>query len=161
MTLFEINASIENAIETMFANVDQETGEVLSEDVEMLDQLNAAKEDKIDNIACYIKNLEAEAEAIKNEAKKLNQRAKVAQNKADRLKSYLEVNLNEEKFKSPRVAISFRKSKQVVVYNEDDLPKMYQRIKAEPDKVAIKEAILNGKKVKGADIVEKTNMVIK
>lgn len=161
MTLFEINAAIEQAIEHMFANVDEETGEVLDSDVEMLEQLNADRDTKIDNIICYIKNLEAEADAIEAEAKKMTKRAKVNKNKATRLRAYLENMLNGDSFKSTRSVVSYRKSKQVVVLDELSLMKKYFRIKKEPDKVAIKEAILNGQKVKGADLIEKTNMVIK
>lgn len=68
MNLFEINAAIEDAIERMLDSVDPETGEVNEEDAKALEELQAAKKDKLDNIGAFIKNLQAEAEALSEEA---------------------------------------------------------------------------------------------
>ena len=50
MNLYEINSQILDCI-------DQETGEVM--DIDRLEELNMAKAEKVDNIACWVKNLEA------------------------------------------------------------------------------------------------------
>lgn len=52
MNLYEINSQILDCI-------DQETGEVM--DIDRLEELNMAKAEKVDNIACWVKNLEADA----------------------------------------------------------------------------------------------------
>lgn len=64
-SLYQINAQIEQA---WSAAVDPETGEIISEEAaQAIEQLSMAREEKIENLALYRKNLTAEAEALKNE----------------------------------------------------------------------------------------------
>ena len=65
MTLYEINRNIEDILNRMFEEVDEETGEVNPEIVTELAELNEARDMKLDNIGAYIKNIDAEAKAIK------------------------------------------------------------------------------------------------
>jgi hypothetical protein len=58
MNLYQINAEIENCIDT-------ETGEIL--DIEALNNLTLEKDTKIENLACWYKNLMADVEALKAE----------------------------------------------------------------------------------------------
>ena len=158
MNLYEINQEIDRAIQNC---IDPETGEIL-DDTSELDALTLARDEKIENIACYIKNLKADAEAIRTEEKKLAERRKTCENRAEWLKKYLANNLQGEKFKSPRVAVSWRRSQAVVVEDIWKLPKDYLRYKdPEPDKTAIKDAIKKGFDVEGAELVDNLSMVIK
>ena len=158
MNLYEINEAIERAFE---ACIDPETGEIVG-DTEALDDLVLARDEKVENIALWIKNLKAEAEAIRNEEKALADRRRAAENKAERLKSYLAYNLDGEKFKTPKVSISWRKSESVVVPDVFQLPDEYVKYKdPEPNKQLIKEAIKKGFDVEGASLVENTNLIIK
>lgn len=77
---------------------------------------------KIENIACWIKNLKSDAEQLKVESDNLLQRRRVAENKAESLKTYLQKALEGEKFKTPKVAISYRKTKSVDVNDISQLP---------------------------------------
>ena len=157
-TLYEINEAIERAFE---ACIDPETGEIVG-DTEALDDLVLARDEKIENIALWIKNLKAEAEAIRNEEKALADRRRAAENKVERLKSYLAYNLNGEKFKTSKVSISWRKSVSVDVPDVFQLPDEYVKYKdPEPNKQLIKEAIKKGFDVEGATLVENTNLIIK
>jgi Skp family chaperone for outer membrane proteins len=162
MTLYEIKREIEEAIDAMFASVDEETGEVSEDAVNKLAELNAARDEKLDNIGAYIKNLMAEAEAIKAEEKKLADRRRVIENKVERLKAYVASILGGQKWSSARVAYSFRKSEKVIV-DENNLPKTYMVKKVEfaPDKKTIKELLKSGKKIRGAYIEESQNIQIK
>ena len=81
MTLYEID-------EQILGCVDSETGEIIDE--EKLAELNIAFDEKVENIALWIKNLLSEAEAIKQEKLKLGDRQKAAENKAESLKKYLQ-----------------------------------------------------------------------
>ena len=92
MTLYEIDKAITDL-------ADPETGEIT--DFEALDNLQMARDQKIENIACYYKNLVSDAEAIKAEKEALAERQKVAENKAARLKEYLSYALHGEKFSRP------------------------------------------------------------
>lgn len=155
MTLYEIEQSILDC-------VDQESGEVI--DIEKLNELEMARDQKISNIACWIKDCRAEAEAIKAEKQALEKRQKVAENKAESLKNFLRVYLNGEKYKDGRCSISYRKSTSTKIDEELDvntLPDEYKRVNVEADKTAIKNALDAGIEIEGCSLVENTNVIIK
>lgn len=162
MTLYEINEAIMEAYEKA---IDPETGEVIDDDLfQSLEQLQMEREAKCENVACWIKDLQGDAEKIKAEANNLAARAKAAENKAERLKAYLEWALKGEKLKTPRCAISYRTSKAVEIDPEAlaFMPERFLRFKdPEPDKKAIGDAIKAGEEIAGCRLVEKTSMIIK
>lgn len=80
MNLYEINSQILDCI-------DQETGEVM--DIDRLEELNMAKAEKVDNIACWVKNLEADVAAFEAQEKAFADRKAAAKRKIDSLKHYL------------------------------------------------------------------------
>ena len=141
--------------------VDMETGEIIDE--ERLEQLEMEREKKIEAVILWRKDLLAEVEAVRGEAKKLYDRAKVSENKAEQLKKYIEDALGGEKFKTERCSVSYRKSSKIIIDNPNDVPFMYLK-KVKEDwfsKTAIKEAIESGKDVKGTHKEEGLSMVIK
>ena len=168
-SLFEIDNGILELLENgfNFACVDEETGEIDAEKVaEYLEALQLERGVKIENIAVYVKSLTSEAEAIKEEEKRLKERREAKERKAERLKEYLRTSLlmfGDSKFETARVALSFRLSKQVIVSDIDKLDKAYIKEKVEysADKMAIKEAIESGAVIDGAYIEEKKNLNIK
>lgn len=144
--------------------IDPETGEI--KDFSALKDLNIAREEKIENIALWIKNLSAEAKAIREEEKSLAERRRVAENKGESLKKYLDQILSGEKFSTAKVAISYRKSDAVEITDEETFIKTADAaylVAQDPkiDKKAIKEAIKGGVEVKGAELVERNNIQIK
>ena len=158
MTIYEIDQAIMEC-------VDLETGEII--DTEQLDKLQMERETKIEGVACWIKDLKAEAEALKNEKQALAERQKVAENKAESLKKWLAYALQGEKFKTTKCAISFRESEAVEVTDEglNNLMKEHDELltyKApEPNKTAIKQAIKDGLNVAGVQLVQNTSVIIK
>lgn len=157
MNLYELN----KAIADFDLEIDEETGEVLNADD--LDQITLARDEKIENIALWVKDLLAEADAIKAEEQALAKRRKQAENKADWLKRYVAQALEGEKFKTPRVAISYRTSEAVEILDEDLIPEEFLMIKTEykPDKKAIKDELKVGGEVEGAVLVKRTSLQIK
>lgn len=153
MNLFEIDNEIMNC-------VDIETGEIV--DAEKLDALQMEKEQKIENIALWIKNLTSDAEALKAEKQAFADRQKTAENKAASLKKYLSDYLAGEKYKSSKVSISFRKSEAVNILDMSKIPEQYLKV-AEPtaNKTEIKNALKAGEAVAGAELVENQNIQIK
>lgn len=154
MNLYEIEAEMLTCI--------SEDGEVI--DLEKLDALTMERNTKVSNIACWIKDLKAEAEAIKAEKQNLDKRQKVAENKAASLKDYLAGFLNGEKYKDARVSISYRKSTAVQIAEDMDikrLPEEYLKVTVEPSKTAIKEALTNGVAVEGCTLIENNNIQIR
>ena len=158
MTLYEINEAIRNAIELGY---DPETGEIL--DASALEQLQMDRDEKIENICLYIKDLAAEASAIKAEEQALAERRKASERKGDSLKRYLQAMLDGQKWKSSKAVVSYRKTQSVVVDDLDAIPTDFMRIKttSEPDKVAIKDALKDGKEVAGVHLEEGQSMSVK
>ena len=166
MSLYEIDKAIEQAIEDIFMSADEETGEVNAEGLARLDELKEDRKQKLDNIGAFIKNLEADVVAMKEEQKKLGERIKSKANKIERLKAYVSSNLiknGDSKFETARVLYSFRKSESVNILDKSKLPKKFfvKKIEFEPDKKAIGEALKSGQSVKGAEILVKQNLQIK
>ena len=158
MTIYEIDQAIMKC-------VDLETGEII--DTEQLDKLQMERDTKLENVACWIKDLKAEAEALKNEKQALAERQRVAENKAESLKKWLAYALQGEKFNTTKCAISFRKTEAVEVTDEglENLMKEHDELltyKApEPNKTAIKQAIKDGLSVAGVQLVQNTSTIIK
>lgn len=152
MNLYEINNAMQECINL-------ETGEI---DLELFEKLQLEKDEKIENIALWIKNLSSDVESMENEKKAFEERIKACKNKVSSLKAYLEMVLNGEKFQTSRCSITFRKSKSIEVTDISKLEKNYLKY-AEPtaDKTAIKKAIESGVTVVGASLVENLNVQIK
>lgn len=89
-------------------------------------------------------------------------RKKATERKIETLTRLLENTLRGQKFKTDRVQINYRKSDSVQVDKDVRLPDEYLRFKEpEPDKVALKKALKDGIKIKGAWLEEKLNMQVK
>lgn len=163
MNLYEID----RAIADLIANgVGTETGE-LTIDTDALDALQMERESKIENIALYIKNLAADAKAIKEEEKVLAGRREAAEKKMESLKRYLGNTLQGQKFQTAKCAVSFRKTQSVEI-GEDFLSwaeknnESLLRYKApEANKAEIKKLLTEGATIPGATLVENTSMTIK
>lgn len=160
MTLYEIDAAI-------MACVDAETGEIV--DFDQLDKLTMAREEKLENIALYIKALEAEAAAIREEEKSLAARRKVKENKAVRLREYLATALGGQPFETARVALSFRSSQALKVtdpvalldYLEDNYDDCLSYKAPTVRLDAVKLLIKRGVVVPGAEIETRNNLQMK
>ena len=155
MTLYEISEEITNCI-------DPETGEV---DAEKLEALEMLRDEKIENIALWIKDLEAEIEALKCESKNMLIRAKERETKINNLGNYLNYILGGKKYMSVNCDISFRKSESVEIIDEKAIPQEFFRTRVittvSPDKIAIKNALNQGKKVVGAKLKNKINCSVR
>lgn len=161
MTIYEIDASIAAC---MAEAVDPETGEVSENlDTAALSELMLAREEKIEGVACWIKNLRAYAADIRAEEIALAERRRKAEKRAERLSDWLAEILAGEKFRSPRAEVSFRKSTTVEVEDVQALPEELLTVKLEykPDKQAIKLRIKSGEELPGCSLVEKSNIQIR
>lgn len=152
MNLYEIDREI-------LACIDYETGEIL--DSQRLEMLEMEKEKKIENIGLWIKNLEAEAEALKKEKDAFAAREKSAKNKADQLKKYLESALCGQKFQTTKLSISFRTSTTLEMSENAEVPEQFRKYSFVLDKTKMKESIKNGANYKGFWLQKKQNISIK
>lgn len=163
-SLYEINNDFIQVLENGFL-VDEETGEITFQE-DALNDLDLEFSQKVDNIACYIKDIESLNQAIKDEKKALDERLKVNDRKVENLKKYVSSSLkmrDMNKLETARNKITFRKSKSVNVINESLLADEYftEKITKTVNKTAIKKAIESGLTVDGAEIKENRNVVIK
>lgn len=165
MTLYEINSQIDLILSD--AEIDEETGEVLF-DTTLLESLQIAHDVKIENIACYIKNLTAEVEALKNEEKNLKNRRQSKEKLTERLMYMLDNGLQGQKFETARCKISYRKSTSTVV-DEGVFLEKYKDNKDlctpittyKYDKAVLKKKVQAGEIIDGVTLSENNNISIK
>lgn len=125
-------------------------------------------EAKIENVALYIKNLEAEQEAINKVEQELSIRSDRIANKIACLQQYLMdnmVSLDMKKVKGKLLDVSVRENPYKVLINDENIiPKEYITIRTieqhNIDKNKIKEDLLAGKTVDGAEVTRSKRIVI-
>ena len=173
MTLYDIDERLVTLLNDHFDIEDGVVCETEEELAKKIDEVSLDLDTKIENIGCYIKNLDADIEAFKREEDNLYKRRKSAENKIESLKSYLNGYLtacypNEDdkakwRFKSPKVVLGFRKSTKVEVTDIQKLDKKYLKITTniDPDKKAIGQALKNGEEVIGAVLKQNVNLSVK
>ena len=162
MNLFEIEDAIANCVKLEGRDdyIDVSTGEII--DTAALEQLEMDRDKKIRNIACWIRNLEADEKALTDQIKTFTARKNAVKNKRESLKKYLANFLNGAKWQNSEVAISWRKSESVEVSNVKELPEEYLKYKdPEPDKVKLKADLKAGAEIEGVRLITKENIQIK
>lgn len=163
MTIFEIGKEIENLL-----NLVNEDGEVDDETFAKLMELQQAKDEKMENTACWIVNLRAEANAIREQEKILAERRKRIEKKAESVAEFLKRALNGEKLADEsRVSVSYRKTKSVETDDgfaawciENGHDELLSYKDPEVNKTAVKE-YLKTHELDNARIVESVSMSVK
>ena len=149
--------------------VDMETGEIL--DSGKLTALQMERDRKLEGVALWIKDLNAEAEAVKAEADKLTARKHALDNKIAGLKMWLLIALDGEKLKTPRCNVYQTHNTRLAVADEGKLisflqtleePERFLRFK-EPElrRDEIKKALKDDYEIPGAYLEETESVVIK
>ena len=163
MTIYEIDKAIEDLI---LGGIDEETGELLT-DTDALEALQMERDRKVENLALAFKNLSAEAEAIRAEELNLQKRRATVEAQAKRAKEYLSYVLNGDPFKTPRVAVTYRKSQSVELdehfmdWAKKNAPGLLKEQEPKADKRAIASALKDGVTVPHAELVSNVSMQIK
>ena len=149
--------------------VDMETGEIL--DSGKLTALQMERDRKLEGVALWIKDLNAEAEAVKAEADKLTARKRALDNKIAGLKMWLMIALDGEKLKTPRCNVYQTHSQRLVVVDEQQLISFLQTLEdperflkfPEPElrKDEIKKALKDDYEIPGATLDATESVVIK
>lgn len=155
MNLYEIDAAIMGC-------VDQETGEVV--DPELLGNLMMERNAKIENVALWVKNLKAFAEAVDAQIAAFNARKENAKKNIEKLEGWLAGACGGQKFATGACEVSFRKSTALDVLDQELIPEKFLKTKVKtetsPDKNAIKAAIKAGEEVPGCKLVDKLNTTV-
>lgn len=111
-------------------------------------------EEKADSIACFIKDLDAEADQIKKEREALSQREAAKRAKSARLREYLREQMTavgKTRIETPRNLLTVARSaprvetdEEFVAWAEESADFLLHYRPPEPDKKAIQQAIRDG-----------------
>lgn len=163
MRLYEISQQYIDFLSYLDANPDLPPEAI----ADTLEAIEGEFDLKADNIACIIKDLDAEAAAIKAEEAALKERRIAKENRADRLREYLAANmqkLGKSKLETARNVIGFRKSTSVEIKDEETFKQnfpQYCRTKIEIAKSEIAKLLKSGIEVEGAELRENQNLYVK
>ena len=146
-----------------------ENGEIIdnSETISSLfNDLEMDLSDKLENTAYLIKELETSEKALKDEVKRLNEKAKVLENRQARIKELIKTTLEssgQTKIKTDKFSfsISNRKSFNYDGVNMFALDSQFVRVKEELDKNKMKEFIKAGGIIDGVFEVETSSLSIR
>lgn len=166
MNLYQIANQYQSILNQTF---DPETGEVNNTAMEMLENVKDDINEKGVAVACYIKNMEAERDAIDSAKKAMADREKRLDKRMEYLKYYLKFNMEKcgiTSISSPYFEIKIKNNPvSVHIYDEASLPDEYFREKIvktrSPDKALIKAAIESGTHLGAAGLVRETRLEIK
>jgi hypothetical protein len=133
-----------------------------------LESLECAIEEKAQGIAVITSQLNADADYIDQEIKRLQARKKSIDGNVERIKAYLQSQLEamgKEKIKTPTHTISIRQNPPSLVIDDEKLiPAKYLTViprSFKPNNADIKEALKAGKKVKGCRLASGKRLEIK
>lgn len=161
MKIYEIDAALE-------ALVDEETGEI--SDFEALEALQMERDSKIENLACWVKNLTAEIADFKEEEANLAKRRETLENRKDRLSRFLEWVLDGQSFSTARCEVKFRKSQKVEITDmaaavdwltNNGYDGLVQYGAPTVSKTDLKDVLRSGAEVEGAELVDNVTMGVK
>lgn len=161
MHLYELTDEYLKAFEAL--QVDEQ-GNMIG--YEALEELAGALDEKLEAVACFVKDLRGEVEKFKAEEAALAARHKQLESRADWLGNYLRGQLEavgREKFETPRCKVTFIKSSKVNVVDIDLLPEEYRRVKTtvEADRKALLPLLRAGEVIAGVELQESRNLQIK
>lgn len=137
---------------------------VLPELKERILTLRDNMKDSVERNVWRINELEMHITWVDAEIKRLQALKKTWEWESDRRKSWIKFCMETtwvEKIDTQFNKLWFRNSEQVVVMDWVELPDEYCRIKREPDKTKIKEAIKSGQQIDWCGIIQNHNLIIK
>ena len=162
MNLYDITSYWNKALEML---PEDATPELLKEYNESLDLIEGSLTEKVQNIAKFIKNIQASEKAYKEEADRLSKKAKAAKNKADSLKNYLKVCLSAANINKIEgvVTVALQKNPPSLKILDGDwnIPEKYYTVIPEQkklDRTKIKNSLKLGETIQGCSI-EQTKSV--
>lgn len=141
-----------------------ETEEEIQAIQDTLEMINVSIEEKLENTAKYMVNVEADIQGIKAEIDRLNKVKKSKESTIETLKNNIEYSMKQkgiEKLEVGTFKAGYRKSESVEITNLDIIPADFTKVEIKADKTAIKKAIKAGEVVEGAEVRTNMNFYIK
>ena len=149
MNIYELT----NELRSFNEMTEEMTPEELTDQVykDTFEGLQGAYDDKAEGWCKYIKNIDAEAKAVKEEAQRLMARAKALENHRDRMKETL---LQSMKMIGKTEAGGLLKAKiqkngglLPVIVDDVEIPEEFQKVTIEANKEKIRDALEQGKEL--------------
>ena len=144
-----------------------EMAEELDEQVfqDTLEMIQEGINEKAENIAMLMRNINGDVEALKAEEKRLQERRRSLEKKHDNMKSYLQEQMiaaDMDKVPSTLFKIAIRNNPpKVSVLDENVIPDNYFITKRQLDKTTLKDALKNGEEIEGAQLIQEKGLTIK
>lgn len=160
-------AHIQEEISNMLSIPDEElTQEQRDIMEEYLDELSQQESDKIDAFVSFLRQEQARANFMKQEAKRLSSSATCIDKKLERLKDYYRgvmQALGLKKVSGKVYSASVRATPVAFIKNEQAIPNNFWKTKTETslDKIAIRDALKAGDVVPGAELGHSYSLITK
>lgn len=164
MNLYSIANQYQEILDKTF---DDETGEVNENAIALLEIVKDNIKDKGIAIASFIKNIDAEREAIEKAKKAMAEREARLDRRVSYLTSYLQSNMERcgiNEISCPYFVVKLKKCPiSVDISNENEIPDDYKKVKSvvSVDKMKIKEEILAGVIIPGATLKQNMRLEIR
>jgi hypothetical protein len=164
LTLYDLSANYWQALDFLTDPEADLPAEVVND---TLEALTGELEDKAVNVAKFLRNMEAMAEAIKAAEADMVKRRKTLENRVQWLKDYLKGNMERTgitKIECPYFKLSVQNNPAAVhIVDEEAIPAEFkeQVVSWKIDKAAIKKAVQAGQTVPGVSLSSGTRLVIK
>ena len=168
MKLYEISNQYQEFMDMV------ESGEIPDEAIaDTLASLDGEFEEKADNVACVIKSLLSEAQAIKAESDALLERADIKKHKAERLNDYLyqqfklagkskiETSRNVLQIKKTPASVKIEDTESFIKWAQENNDDLLNYGKPAPKKKEIKQAIESGTEIPGVKLESGEKLAIK
>ena len=156
MNLYELTEMYQNLLD-----LDLEEEELQSH----LKNIDDAIEVKAENIAKVLRSLEAEVEAYKKEIERFTLKKQGAENRAKRLKAYLQEAMeavDKKKFKTDLFSFNIQKNApSLKILDESKIPEDFYKIERKLDKVEFKKAVKEGLYEEAAELVQSESLRIR
>ncbi len=157
MNLYNLKENYNVALNNLFVDID--TGEI--QGMEELQSIEDDIDSKLLNYGKYIKSIQAEHFAFKEEKKRCDFEMKKRDLKVSALKEIITQNLkSDKKLEDSQCKLSYRKSQRLLIDDFDLLPNEFISFTPKVDKTLLKEALKN-KVISGASIKDFNNLQIK
>lgn len=160
-TLYKLNDGYKKVLDQLFFE------DVVNEDelIGALAKLEIEIEEKAENTAIVIKELEAQVKKYKEEEKRLSNRRKTIENNIKSLKSNLEYTMklqDKKKFKTDHFSFNIQKNApSVKITDEEKALKNYKRVTETVDKAKLKDDLKNGVLLDYAELVQTESLRIR
>lgn len=144
MKLYELTHEYQEALDALSDNENFDSDTVK----DTLDGLKCEVEEKCLNVAAYIKNCQAEVDAMKEYEQRMNKKRKVVENKVASLKEYLQHHMETTEctdIKGTELSLAVRLGPAALVIDDEALAfERFHKVRTVMDEAALKYCLVKG-----------------